>query len=179
VDVVEPLGSALEASKLFSEENRNALSDRRVRVNIADPRQFLRSSSKYYDVVIARPPHPASFSSGPLFTSEFFELVDSRLSDGGIFCQWLPLYKLPPADLASLLATFQKTFQYVMIWKPGVDFHILLIGSKHPVAMRKKVLESALAEPEVRQDLSKFSDVRSRHFHHGLLWVRMKSGRSR
>jgi spermidine synthase len=71
-----------------------------------------------------------------LFTEEFFELGRSRLSDQGIFVQWVQIYQLSTESLRSVLATYHKVFPHVLVFRVGGlsrGKDLLLVGSNQPL----------------------------------------------
>lgn len=48
IDVVEIEPTVIQASSFFKKENRSALSDRRVRMIVADGRNFLLTTTEQY-----------------------------------------------------------------------------------------------------------------------------------
>ncbi len=122
---IDPL--VVEASRMFNEENHNALSDKRVNLMLADARNYLFASDKKYDIIISEPSNPWFGNEGFLFTKEFFEIVRRRLNEGGIFAQWAGVYDFNPDDLKIFLNTIAHVFPYVQVWSSpvGEDFFII------------------------------------------------------
>ena len=58
----------------------------------------------------ARRAGPARDGGGTLYTREHFEAVRERLNDGGLFCQWLPMYQLDDDMLRVIIHTFGLVF---------------------------------------------------------------------
>ena len=54
--------------------------------------------------------HPARDGAGSLYTREHFLAVRDRLNEGGVFCQWLPLYQLDSGTLRIIIRTFLDAF---------------------------------------------------------------------
>ena len=105
---VELIPEVMDLLPAFAPTNRvQALADGQLVV--ADARRFVRSSGETFDVIVADLFHPARDGAGTLYTVEHFEAIRSRLADGGVFCQWLPLYQLD-IDVARLIV---RTFLHV------------------------------------------------------------------
>lgn len=60
------------------------LEDPRITVVNEDPRVFLRAEGPTYDAVLLNAPEPSTIQLNRFFTTEFFGLVASRLSTGGV-----------------------------------------------------------------------------------------------
>jgi len=70
----------------------------------------LASSRNSYDIIAGDLFLPWGAGEGRLFSLEHFRSVRLALKDGGIFCQWLPLYQLTPEQLEVIAATFTRVF---------------------------------------------------------------------
>jgi spermidine synthase len=81
-----------------------------IRMVVADARRYVNASLKSYDVIIADLFHPARDGAGSLYTLEHFSAIRSRLSRGGVFCQWLPLYQMDLETLRTITRTFLAVF---------------------------------------------------------------------
>ena len=68
-----------------------------------------------------------------LFTVEYWKLGRARLSDNGVFCQWVQLYALPPEAFRSLIASYLKIFPNTWLFEtiPGSDT-LLISASQIP-----------------------------------------------
>lgn len=104
VDVAELLPEVISASKYFS--SVVDVSAARPRIVAADARRYVRTSDKFYDVIISDNFHPARSGSGSLYTIEHFNAVNDRLAPHGIFCQWLPLHQMDLPTLRSIVQSF-------------------------------------------------------------------------
>ena len=77
---------------------------------VADARRFVRSTSTRYDVIVGDLFHPNRDGTGALYTREHFQAVRDCLADGGLFCQWIPLYQIDEETLRVILRTFLAVF---------------------------------------------------------------------
>jgi spermidine synthase len=98
------------AQRHFAPWNRGVYSNPRTEVVLDDGRNFLRTTSGRFDVVIADLFVPWRSGAGALYTREHFTAVRERLAPGGLFCQWLPLYQLAENELLTILVTFLDVF---------------------------------------------------------------------
>jgi len=86
------------------------------RVTVADARRFIAADTTQYDVIIADLFHPALDGSGALYTTDHFETVRRRLAQGGVFCQWLPLYQLDLPSLRAIVRGFLEIYPGGSAW---------------------------------------------------------------
>jgi hypothetical protein len=99
---------------------------------MGDARAVLQRPGLAYDVIVSEPSNPWITGVSNLFTEEYWRLGKSRLAPGGVFCQWIQLYGLRPAELRSLVRTFTTVFGDAWLFEtiPGAD--ILLIAGAEP-----------------------------------------------
>lgn len=118
-----PLGAGLQPA-LFS-------TDPRTRAHVADGRRFLtRRAAGSLDLVTLEPLLPYAPGTGPLYTSEFYQLAGDALSDRGLLVQWVPTHAMPASTFDVLLATFARSFSHTSVWL--IDQSTILVGSKQP-----------------------------------------------
>jgi spermidine synthase len=106
VDAVELLPEVVASAKLFTSAFNGGEPNPRLHLVNADARRFVRASPTRYDVIVADNFHPARSGSGSLYTVEHFSAVRARLSESGLFCQWLPLHQLDVDTLRSIVKSF-------------------------------------------------------------------------
>jgi tetratricopeptide (TPR) repeat protein len=139
------------ATEQFADLNDHVLDDPRLRISFQDGRNFLKTTSRKFDVITADPIHPWAYGSVYLYTVEYYQLAKARLNQGGIMCQWLPAYGLSDEEFRSVVATFARTFDNITVWQASLD--VLLIGSDAPVRVDLAELERRMAEPAVARQL--------------------------
>src|SRR5439155_709034 len=88
-----------------------------VQLVVGDGRRWLASSTDRYDVVVSDLFIPWHAGAGSLYAREMFETVARRLSPGGVFCQWLPLYQLTHEEFDAIARTFLAVFPEVSLWR--------------------------------------------------------------
>ncbi len=119
-------GVARAARAWFGVENRGVYEDARTRVALDDARSFVRATRERYDVVVGDLFVPWHAGSGSIFSVEHFAHVGARLADGGVFCQWLPLYQLTSADFLLVARSFARVFPAGAVYRG--DFY-----GAHPI----------------------------------------------
>ena len=124
--VAEIEKAVFEASRLFLLAEKKA-----ERADIAklvcDARSQLAFSPQTYDLIVSQPAEPWVNGAGDLYTKEFFKLVSARLSDKGVFCQWLQLYAIDEKTLLVLLNTMQSVFPSTYVFHPHGAGEILIV----------------------------------------------------
>ena len=129
IDVVDISREILDlAPRTFPDPTRNPLEDPRVRVHVEDGRYFLQTTRARYDLITGEPPPPLVAGVVNLYTQEYFELVHSRLAEGGLFTTWLPVRQMSDAGALSIVAAFCGAFPDCSLWR-GQSFELMLMGS--------------------------------------------------
>jgi spermidine synthase len=167
VTCVELESATIDGSHFFEHVNHQPLSDPRTNLIIDDARTFLRVTPTRYDVIVSEPSHPWVPGVANLFTREFFEMGRQRLSEQGLFVQWVQIYQLSTDSLRSVLATYQSVFPHVMVFRVGgaaKGKDLILVGSNSPLSL--DLLSHRLADGRIASELSRVNlnteaDVRS------------------
>src|SRR6185503_6912400 len=105
-------------------------------IHVADARRFVRATEERYDVIVADLFHPARDGAGLLYTHEHYRAVSSKLSEGGLFAQWLPLYQMSLETLRIITRSFVDVFPHTSAYLAhfNVESPVLgLMGSRRAV----------------------------------------------
>ena len=145
---IEP--AVIEGARFFGEKNAHIHDDPRVRFIHADGRNYLLAARKRYDAIISEPSNPWIAGVGNLFTREYYQLALSRLTEGGVFGQWMQTYAMAPEDLRMVYRTFAEVFPDVSLWAVN-ESDMLLIGTTRPQRLRYADLRAALLSRSAAQ----------------------------
>ena len=113
------------ASRFFSVQNHGILQDPRVRIVLDDGRNWLERTDERFDVISSAPNFPSLTGSGALYSREFFTLCRRRLAPGGVMCQFAPIWRLLPEDVATIVGSFADTFPHVRLFSTGLSLVML------------------------------------------------------
>ena len=142
VDCVEICGGEqrliADLAERGSSTSRRLLTDPRINLVTADGRRWLLSRPEPYDVIVVDVVRPTSAYSGNLYSVEFYELIASRLSDDGVFVQWIPTERV--------LNSLRRVFPHVAIGEVRDYF-----GSRFAVAGKQPL---PLQDPAWRERLA-------------------------
>jgi spermidine synthase len=152
IDAVELCRPVVKAAELFEPWNHGVLGDGRLRVIIQDGRNHLLTTDERYDVITADATHPWSADSWILYTREFYGLVKERLSEGGLFCQWVPLHWLSPEDYRCILRTMHSVFPEMSLWYTG-SYTVALAG-RGKLGIDPARIAERMGSPGVKADLA-------------------------
>jgi len=167
VTCVELEPATINGSRYFEHVNNRPLNDLRMHLIIDDARTYLRVTPNRYDIIVSEPSHPWVPGVANLFTQEFFTMGRDRLSEQGVFVQWLQIYQLSTDSLRSVLATFHKVFPHVFVFRVGgvaKGKDLILMGSNTAMnldRLHERIADTRIAAELGRVKLKSENDVRS------------------
>lgn len=154
--IVELSPSVVEAARTFAPHNQQVLDSQRVRVIIADGRNFLLLNDDRYDLIAADTISPLHAHSGQLYSRDYYELMASRLRDGGFVLQWVD-ESLQEHEQRIIMRTFVRALTHVIMWNKGGR---LLLGSNQPIVIdRDRIVERLTAEAADGLALQGIADI--------------------
>ncbi|MGH7803902.1 MAG: spermidine synthase, partial [Candidatus Binatia bacterium] len=139
----------------FAEANLGVVDDPRVEIRVEDARNFLRGTARRFDVVIGDLVVPWRPGESSLYALEHFRAVRASLRDGGLFCQWVPLFQLSEEAFRIVASTFLEVFPRSTLWRG--DFladqpSLALIGRRDGEPIEPAVVERRWREIAPRLD---------------------------
>jgi predicted membrane-bound spermidine synthase len=140
------------ARRHFSDHARGALDDPRVRLVTNDGRNFMDRSPELFDVITSEPPNIWVAGVSGLFTVEFYRSAAAHLGEGGLLCQWVPLYEMKEDDFQTMVRTVTSVFPHVTFWQIGTD--VAILASESPLAPSLEQVRARLRQPRVARDLA-------------------------
>jgi spermidine synthase len=156
--VVEISPSIVEAAgRYFSEPNRNALQDPRVTLALDDGRNVLLTSRQQFDLVTIEVSSVWFAGAANLYSTDFYALVASKLTDGGVMQQWVQLHHIGWRELAVTLHSMRTAFPHVALFVSGNQG--IVVAAKHPLVASRSHLAELSAIPEVAQTLGDVSTL--------------------
>ena len=168
---VELVPEVVEATRFFEGAIGEWRTDESIDIVAADARRFVRADDGAYDVIVADLFHPSRDGAGTLYTVEHFRAIRERLDEGGLFCQWLPLYQLDVGTVRLIVRTFLEVYpNSIAVLSPfNVETPMLgLVGGEGireysfgwtRGAIDNARLERALLDLQLREDLDLFGSV--------------------
>jgi Flp pilus assembly protein TadD len=132
VDVAEIERAVLRASRLFRDANGDVLDDPRVHVIEDDARSALTLAESPYDLIVSEPSNPWIAGVASLFTRDYYRVVAGRLAPGGLFCQWLQMYRVTPGAVAVVIANLRAVFPHVEIWFSNAS-DLMVLAANEPI----------------------------------------------
>jgi len=152
IDCVDLAQQAGDIARLFHQTNGRISESSMCSLFVDDARHFLRTTGNRYDIIVSDATHPRSYDSWVLFTQDFYRLVHSRLSSGGVFCQWIPFHGMNVQQYLSIIRTFSSVFPHTSIWYVG-EAYSLMLATSTALAIDFQDLWKRLKRPEIRENL--------------------------
>jgi len=152
VDVFELESAVIDATKYFDFINHRPLEDRRTRVFTLDGRSHLAYEPFSYDVITADPIHPFVAGAANLYSQDFYRIAARRLSDGGVFCQWIPLVAISEESFKTILNSIHSVFPHTALFTFFGE--AVVIASRQPLFRDWETFISRLASPRVHADFA-------------------------
>jgi spermidine synthase len=132
VDVAELEPAMLHVAEVSALANHDAMKIERVHVVLGDAREILLTSHEKYDLVASEPSNPYRAGVASLFTREYYQAIADRLTDDGIFLQWLQAYAIDTPTTRTVYATVESVFAEVETWELGGN-DLVLVASRKPI----------------------------------------------
>ncbi len=155
IHVVELEPAVIEAGKAIRGGSIPFLQDSRLRLDINDARNTLLVENSRYDIIAAQPSHPWLAGAANVFTEEFFQIVHSRLNEGGIFSQWVNLFNMDVTTLRSIIKAFYNVFPEGMTFANLESGDFILFGSDRSLLFDYDRIEKRMSEAPIKRFLGK------------------------
>jgi spermidine synthase len=152
LDTVEIEPAMVRAAAHFRPLNARALDDSRSRLHYEDAKTYFASRQAQYDVILSEPSNPWVSGVAGLFSTEFYREVRRYLRDDGLFFQWVQIYEMTPALLATVLLAVGENFPDYEVWLPN-ESDLIIVAAKTgrvPPADAR-----ALDNPRLRAELAR------------------------
>jgi spermidine synthase len=154
VDTVEIEPAMVRAGAHFRPRNARALDDPRSRIHFEDAKTFFASQQARYDVIVSEPSNPWVSGVAGLFSEEFYRDVRTYLRDGGLLIQWIQLYEMTPALVATIITALDGKFTDYELWFASQGDMLVVAAHKGRVPRPDA---SALKNPRLRAELERFN----------------------
>ena len=103
----------------------------------------------------AEPPPPNNAGIASLYSREYFELVRSRLAEGGVASYWLPAYQMRERDSQAITAAFCAAFPDCTLWS-GSGAEWVLLGTRDARPVDEEGFDRQWKDVRVRASLETF-----------------------
>ena len=153
LDSVEIEPAIVQAAAHFRRFNWRALDDPRSRIHYEDAKTYFSARQKSYDVILSEPSNPWVSGVASLFSTEFYRDVRRYLRDGGLFMQWVQLYEITPALLATIVRALDANFTDYEFWLSN-DGDMVIVAAHNGQVPRADA--KAFQDADLRAELDRF-----------------------
>ena len=153
IKVVELEPAIIEAGKYYAGGDIPILKDPRLTLQFNDARNTLLLEETKYDLIAAQPSHPWLSRASTVFTKEFFQVVKSRLKEGGIYGQWLSMFNMDATTMRAIMQAFYQVFPQGFTMADVSTGDFLLFGSSKPLLYDMKRISKRLNEEKIKYGL--------------------------
>ncbi len=154
IKVVELEPAVVDAGRAVYGGKIPVLQDPRVSVEFNDARNTLLRSKQKYDIISSQPSHPWLAYAATVFTQEFFSLVRSRLTEKGIYGQWVNLFRMDATTLKSLFKSFYSVFPEGMVFANTSTGDLIMFGSKQKIVFDFQQIAKRMKEKRIKLAMS-------------------------
>ena len=154
IDVVDVSPDILAmAPVVFPDPREQPLADPRVRVHVEDGRYFLQATDRRFDLITGEPPPHHLAGVVNLYSREYFQLLRSRLTEGGVVTYWLHMRLTSEATAKSILRAFCDAFEDCSLWHgSGSDF--MMVGTNGAAgSVGEEVFARQWRDPKTAEEL--------------------------
>lgn len=154
IKVVELEPAVVDAGRAISGGEIPALKDPRVTLEFNDARNTLLVEDNKYDIIAAQPSHPWLARASNVFTQDFFQIVKSRLNEGGIYAQWVNLFNMDVTTLRSIFKAFFDVFPEGLTFANLDSGDLIMYGSVKKIIFDYDRIDKRMSEPEIKKKLN-------------------------
>ena len=152
IQVIELNPEMVQAHQHLRDVTGGVLDNPKVHIRIDDGRNFLSMTDRKFDMITADPIHPRISGVGYLFTEEYYRAIKERLRDGGVVCQWMPMYNISRESFDVAFRTFAQVFENASFWY--VRGHGLFVATAGPFSIDWADLKARAGDRVVAKDLA-------------------------
>ena len=153
VDIVELEPLVVDVARACGPVNQNVLQNPKVTLTIGDAREMLQTTKERYDVIASQPSNPFRAGIASLFTLEYYRSAADRLTDDGVFVQWVQGYEIDTPTLRTIYKTLGTVFPQIETWQTD-RYDLVLVASKHPHRYRAREMARRIAEEPFKSALA-------------------------
>lgn len=124
-----------------AKRQHDPLSDPRLKIIHNDARAALALTQRQYDIIVSQPSHPWTAGASHIYTREFLQLARARLSDDGVFLQWMDASFIDAPLLKTIGATLLDSFEQTRLYQPHPGT-LLFLASRRPLEVEQQLLAS-------------------------------------
>lgn len=144
VDLLEISYELLQGRKYTKGANYGADQSEKINYVHTDAfRHFTRFKNKY-DLIVTEPSNPWVTGVENLFTLDFLELAESKLTEDGVLAMWFQRYDSDNVVIKAILNSAVNVFSHYQVYEIGIGDSLILM-SNNPLKLNQ--FETRASEP--------------------------------
>jgi spermidine synthase len=157
-NIAEICPAVFEAGKFFEKINRGSYQDPKLNKIIMDGKNFVKLTSRKFDVIMNDSTYPGTTGSSALYTYDHFKECREHLNEGGVLSCWVPL-DLRPEDFQIIVRSFQAVMPYCSLWMGlnTLNKHAVLLGTLSPLQIDFQRAKNLIERPHIAADLKEIN----------------------
>ncbi|MEW8334107.1 MAG: hypothetical protein AB2601_14890 [Candidatus Thiodiazotropha sp.] len=128
LDTIEIERAVFEAAELFRPNVDNLFKDSRSHIIIEDAKTYFATSGHKYDVIVSEPSNPWVSGVAGLFSTQFYHELKRYLKPNGIVVQWVQLYEISPALVATVYLALKENFADIHLYQASTNDLAIVAG---------------------------------------------------
>jgi spermidine synthase len=158
-DAVDLSPSVPQQMPMFYGDASQYLHSPDAHVITADGRNYVKLTSRRYDVITVDPPPPIQTAGASvLYTQQFYEDAHHALRPGGLMLQWL-YFGVDTEQFREHLRTFRSVFPQVLVLMSPRHGGVYMLGSDSPIDWTAGDVVRFLDTPQAIADIASAPDA--------------------
>lgn len=158
-DAVDLSPSVPQQMPVFYADAPQYLHNPLARIITADGRNYVKLTSRRYDLVTVDPPPPIQAAGAAvLYTQEFYADAHHALRAGGVMLQWL-YFGVDLDQFREHLRTFRSVFAHVLVLFTPRSGGVYMLGSDAPIGWSDASASQFLGTPQAVADVTSAPDA--------------------
>lgn len=158
-DAVDLSPSVPQQMPVFYADAQQYLHSPLARVITTDGRNYVRLTSRRYDLITVDPPPPIQAAGAAvLYSQQFYADAHHALRPGGLMLQWL-YFGVDLDQFREHMRTFRSVFANVLVLFTPRSGGVYLLGSDGPIAWTDATVSQILGTPKAVADIANAPDA--------------------
>jgi spermidine synthase len=157
-DAVDLSPSVPKQMPAFYRDAEKYLNSPLAHIITADGRNYVKLTSRRYDLISVDPPPPLNTAGAAvLYSQQFYQDAHHALRPGGLMMQWL-YFGVDLDELRKHLRSFRSVFPHVLVMFSPRHGGIYMLGSDSPITFEEATVTRIMGSTQAAADFSDAPD---------------------
>ncbi len=124
-----------------------------------DAKSYFNSSREKFDLILSEPSNPWVSGVANLFSDEFYSLVKNKLSQQGVFVQWLQIYEFDDKLASSVKQGLLRNFRHIDVYALTGSSDLIMLASDEPIGALKLPTDEYVSRKMARVHIRSAADL--------------------